>query len=81
MKLLTFTFHGYCHVNINPYFSEIKNSFGNNRQQESQNAHLRQKIFKSSLFSLLYHVYVQQATPGRSNSEGYSFKMYEFYNI
>jgi len=24
MKLLTFTFHGYCHVNINPYFSEIK---------------------------------------------------------
>ena len=73
MKLLTFTFHGYCHVNINPYFSEIKkNSFGNNRQQEGQNAHLRQKIFRSSLFSLLY---VQQATPGRSKSEGYSFKM------
>jgi len=36
------------------------------------NAHLRQKVFKSSLFSLLY---VQQAIPGRSKSEGYSFKM------
>ena len=35
------------------------------------NAHLRQKILKSSLFSLLY---VQQATPGRSKSEGYSLK-------
>jgi len=31
------------------------------------NAHLRQKIFKSSLFSSLY---VQQATHGRSKSEG-----------
>jgi len=36
------------------------------------NAHLRQKIFKSSLFSLLH---VQQTTPGKSKSEGYSFKM------
>ena len=36
------------------------------------NAHMRQKILKSSLFSLLY---VQQATPGRCKSEGLSFKM------
>ena len=36
------------------------------------NANLRQKIFKSSHFSLLY---VQKATPGRSKFEGYSFKM------
>jgi len=36
------------------------------------NAHLRQKTFKSSLFSLLY---VQQATPGRSKSERYRFKI------
>jgi len=36
------------------------------------NAHLRQKIFKSSLFSLLY---VQQVTLGWFKSEGYSFKI------
>jgi len=59
------------------YREREKQQFGNKDQDRTRgprgtwNAHLRQKIFKSSLFSLLY---VEQVTPGRSKSEGYSFK-------
>jgi len=59
------------------YRTRKKQQFGNKNQDRTRgprgpwNAHLRQKIFKSSLFSLLF---VQQVTPGRSKSEGHGFK-------
>jgi len=63
-RVVTHIFHILSYISL---FSQNMLSTLTRGPRGPWNAHLRQKIFKSSLFSLLY---VQQATPWRSKSKG-----------